>query len=227
MKARGLSRILLASLLVAALAVAGCSSGGSASSGGGASGDKEPIKVGAILSLTGPYAALGAAEKKALDLEVQRLNDAGGVAGHTIEVVVEDDATDEAKAVAAAAKLIDQDQVVAILGATGTGQSMAIRGDIDRAGIPQISMAGGTAITDTFDKLVFQTPWSNKIVVPFVLNRMKALGLTKVGLITDSGGYQIFSLGPFVLRAETAAIAAVSIVQHQIHLLDAENADLR
>jgi len=40
-------------------------------------------------------------------------------------------------------------------------------------------------------------------------------------------GYQIFSLGPFVLRAETAAIAAVSIVQHQIHLLDAENADLR
>ncbi len=33
-------------------------------------------------------------------------------------------------------------------------------------------------------------------------------------------GYETFSLGPWILRAETAAIAAVSIVQHQINLLN-------
>ena len=38
---------------------------------------------------------------------------------------------------------------------------MAMRGDIERAGIPQVSMAGGTVITDPVDSLVFQTPWSN------------------------------------------------------------------
>jgi branched-chain amino acid transport system substrate-binding protein len=73
-------------------------------------------------------------------------------------------------------------------------------------------MAGGTAITDKFDKLVFQTPWSNKIVVPFVLNRMKALGLTKVGLITDSGGYGKDGLA--VIKAE-APKAGIEIVSEQ------------
>lgn len=148
-----------------------------------------PYKVGAILSLTGSYAGLGQPEQNTLEIEVKRINDAGGINGRTIQVVYEDDGTDTARAVAAAAKLIDQDGVIAILGATGTGQSMAFRGDIDRAGIPQISLAGGTAITATFDPLVYQTPWSNTIVVPFVMNKMKADGYTKIGLISDSGGY--------------------------------------
>lgn len=149
----------------------------------------EPVKVGAILSLTGTYAGLGASEKNALELEVKRINDAGGIAGRPIELVIEDDATDEAKAVAAAAKLIEQDEVVALIGATGTGQSMAIRGDVQRAGVAQVSMAGGTVITKEFDEHVFQTPWSNTIVVPAVLDRMKADGHTKVALISDTGGY--------------------------------------
>jgi branched-chain amino acid transport system substrate-binding protein len=149
----------------------------------------EPIKIGAILSLTGTYAALGTAEKQALELEVARVNEAGGIKGRQIDLIVEDDATDEAKAVAAASKLIDQDGVVAILGASGTGQSMAVRGDITRAQVPQISMAGGTAITKEFDPYVFQTPWSNTIVVPFVLEAMKQAGITEFALMSDTGGY--------------------------------------
>lgn len=149
----------------------------------------EPIRLGAILSLTGTYAALGTAEQQALELEAERINAAGGVEGRPIEIIIEDDATDEAKAVAAASKLIEQDSVVAILGATGTGQSMAIRGDIQRAGIPQISMAGGTVITSEFDEWVFQTPWSNTIVVPFVLEAVKASGATKLAVLSDTGGY--------------------------------------
>ena len=106
---------------------------GRAAAGGAA---KQPIKIGAILSLTGSYAGLGAPEKQALDLEVKRINDAGGVNGRPIEVVIVDDATDAPKAEAAATKLIDQDKVVAILGATGTSGTMAMRSEVDRAGVP-------------------------------------------------------------------------------------------
>ena len=170
-------------VLVLAFAPVGCSSGSSSSSG------SDTIKVGAILSLTGPYAALGTAEKNALDLEQKRINDAGGIGGKKLEIIVEDDATDEAKTVAAATKLIEQDKVVAIIGATGTGQSMAARTVIDRAGVPMISMAGGNAITGKFDPLVFQTPWPNSIVVPFVLKKMAADGHKKVAVISDNSGY--------------------------------------
>lgn len=182
--ARGWRKVALSTIVALVLVVTGCSP-----SSGETQASVEPVKIGAILSLTGTYAALGTAEKQALELEVERINAEGGIDGTPIEVIIEDDATDEAKAVAAASKLIEQDGVVAILGATGTGQSMAIRGDIQRAGVPQISMAGGNVITAEFDPLVFQTPWANKIVVPFVLQAMKDSGVTSFALLSDSGGY--------------------------------------
>ncbi len=175
---------VLGLLAAVVLSAAGC--GGQA--GGGDAGG-EPFKVGAVLSLTGTYAALGAAEKNAIELEVDRINEEGGIEGRQLEVIIEDDGTDEAKAVSAATKLIDQDGVLAIIGASGTGQTMAMRSELQRASIPQVSMAGGNAVTSNFDKLVFQTPWSNRIVVPFVLQAIKAAGHDRVAVISDSGGY--------------------------------------
>lgn len=165
-----------------------------------------------MLSLTGTYAGLGGPEKNVIEMEVKRINDAGGINGRPLEVLIEDDATDEAKAVAAASKLIEQDNVIAIIGASGTGQTMAMRGDIQRAGVPQISLAGGTVVTGEFDPLVFQTPWSNTLVVPFVLESIKSAGHTKVGLISDTGGYG--KDGRDVILAE-AANAGVEIVSDQ------------
>jgi branched-chain amino acid transport system substrate-binding protein len=52
-------------------------------------------------------------------------------------------------------------------------------------------MAGGTVITSQFDPLVFQTPWSNTIVVPFVLDAMQKSGSSplRIALVSDTGGY--------------------------------------
>lgn len=205
---RGWARwAVVAFAAVLVVSAAGCGGAKSTTSGG-----SETYKVGAILSLTGTYASLGVSEKNALDIEVKRINDEGGINGKQIELIIEDDGTDEAKAVAAASKLIGQDNVIAILGASGTGQSMAIRSEIDRAGIPQISMAGGTAITATFDPLVFQTPWSNTLVVPFVLKRVADDGHKTIAVISDSGGYG--KDGHAVIVAE-AAKAGLEIVVDQ------------
>ncbi len=188
----GIRRWSVAALLAVALATAaagGCAQKGSPSEPGGESEAKEPYVVGAVLSLTGTYAGLGQPEKNTIDMEVERINAAGGVNGHPIKVVIEDDATDPAKAQAATVRLIEQEKVLAIIGATGTGQTMAMRADIDRAGIPQVSIAGGTVITAQFDPLVFQTPWSNSIVVPFTLDHLVKQGIERVAVIADSGGF--------------------------------------
>jgi branched-chain amino acid transport system substrate-binding protein len=203
-----IARSVTVAALVSALLMTGGCSGGAAQSKSQT--PAEPYKVGAILSLTGPYAALGTSEKQALELEVKRINDQGGIAGRQLEVIIEDDATDEAKAVAAASKLIEQDKVVAILGATGTGQSMAIRNEIDRAGIPQLSMAGGTAITSKFDPQVFQTPWSNTIVVPFVMGKIASDGHSKLGVLSDSSGYGKDGRAVIVEAAPKANVTVVS-----------------
>jgi branched-chain amino acid transport system substrate-binding protein len=199
--------VAFAAVLAASLVACG---GAKSTTGGGGAGDT--YKVGAILSLTGSYAALGASEKNALELEVKRINDAGGIEGKKVELLIEDDGTDEAKAVAAASKLLGQDNVIAILGATGTGQTMATRSEIDRSGVPQLSMAGGTAVTASLDKLVFQTPWSNTIVVPFVLKKVAHDGHKKIAVISDSGGYG--KDGHTVIAAQAAG-AGLEIVSDQ------------
>ena len=202
--------LTVALLTMLALAVAGC--GGSDEPSGDSTGAAtgEPIKIGAILSLTGTYAGLGEPEKNLIEMEVKKINDAGGINGRPVEVIIEDDATDEAQAVAAASRLIEQEEVVAIIGATGTGQTMAMRGDIQRAGIPQVSMAGGTVITNPVDPLVFATPWSNTIVVPFTLDYLKTQGITKIGLITDSGGFGKDGQAVFAAAAPEAGVEIVA-----------------
>jgi len=199
---RGVLTLVLAGVLVTSL-LAGCAGGGAGTSGGSTGGTaaSQTMKIGAVISLTGSYAALGASQKNVIDMEVARINDAGGVNGRKIDVLVQDDNTDAAKALTAVTKLVEQDNVLAVMGASGTGQSMGMRPEIDRAGVPEISMAGGNAITSNFDKLVFQTPWPNKLVVPFVLGWMvrdaaSSTGtagthpiIKKVAVLTDSSGY--------------------------------------
>lgn len=199
----------VAAALCCVVVLAGCTPVGGQSS---ADETKDPIKIGAVLSLTGTYAGLGAPEMNTLKLEAARLNAEGGIHGRKVEIVIVDDATDAAKAQAATTKLIEQDGVVAIIGATGTGQTLAMRGDIDRSGVPQVSIAGGTAITVPLDPLVFQTPWSNTLVVPFTLKRLQADGVREIGVIADSGGFG--KDGVAVLKAE-APKYGITIVSEQ------------
>lgn len=221
---RAASRVLLALTLVIALAVvplAGCSStDGGESTDSGTDEAKEPYRIGAVLSMTGTYAGLGEPEKNTLELEVARINADGGVNGHPIEIVYEDDATDADTAVAATSRLIDKEGVLAIIGATGTGGTMAMRGEINRAGIPQISPAGGTVITGDFDPLVFQTPWSNSLVVPFTLDYIADQGITKVGVIADSGGFG--GDGAAVLEASLAAAGLEAVATESFNAGDTD-----
>ncbi len=183
---------VLAVCVVLAIGATGCSgSGGTTDSDGGtdAAATKDPYVLGAVLSVTGAQAGLGEPEKKAIELEVARINSEGGVNGHPVEVIIEDDGSDVDKATAATTKLIEQDEVLAVIGSTGTGQSMAMRAEIDSAGVPQVSLGSGTAITQEFDPLVFQTTWTANLVVPLMLQYLKDEGYSKVGLITEDTGF--------------------------------------
>jgi branched-chain amino acid transport system substrate-binding protein len=155
---------------LALLAVGGCTSTG----GTGVEGTtaKKPYKIGAVLSTSGAQAALGGPEKNTIEMELARINEAGGINGHPLEVIIEDDGSDVDKAVTVTTSLIEREKVLAII-------------EIDKAKIPQVSLAGGLVVTGQFDPLVFQTPWSNKLVVPTTLEYLKSKGYTKVGLITE------------------------------------------
>jgi branched-chain amino acid transport system substrate-binding protein len=187
--ARWVRFVSLTAAMLFVVAMAGCTSGNTTGGATTAPATGKSIRIGAVLSLTGAQAGLGKPEENALKMDVKRINDAGGINGRPVEVIIEDDASDVDQAVAATTRLIEREQVVAIIGSTGSGQSMAMRGDIDKAGVPQVSLGSSTEITDKFDKLVFQTPWTAKLIVPLTLDYIKGKGFTKVGLITEDTGF--------------------------------------
>jgi branched-chain amino acid transport system substrate-binding protein len=197
-------------LTVACLPTSGCAPDGGSEGQAGTGGEGEPYRIGAVLSLTGTYAGLGIPEQRAIDLEVERINADGGINGRELVVIYEDDATDAAKSQAAAVRLIDEEGVLAIIGASGTGQTMAMRSDAERAGVPIVSMAGGSVITADFSEWVFQTPWPNRIVIPFVLEEMAEAGHTTVGLISDTGGYGVDGRDIVLAAASEAGVTIVA-----------------
>ncbi|HMK48842.1 MAG TPA: ABC transporter substrate-binding protein, partial [Thermodesulfovibrionales bacterium] len=87
---------------------------------------KEPYKIGAVFAVTGPASFLGEPEKNTALMLQEEINKAGGINGHPLEIIIEDTKSDETQAVLAAKKLLEKDNVLAIIGPSTTGESMAL-----------------------------------------------------------------------------------------------------
>ena len=84
------------------------------------------VKIGDLGSKVGVFEGYGKYQSMAIQLAVEELNAKGGVLGHKIEVIVEDDETKPAPAVRKAEKLILQDDVKLLIGAVSSGATMAV-----------------------------------------------------------------------------------------------------
>ncbi|MSP83624.1 MAG: hypothetical protein EXQ94_12075 [Alphaproteobacteria bacterium] len=76
----------------------------------------DPIKVGAVLELSGGLELFGNQAKLGLDLAAKEINDGGGILGRPVEILYEDNKTDPKTAVERTTKLIQRDEVVAVAG---------------------------------------------------------------------------------------------------------------
>ncbi|QFI69730.1 ABC transporter substrate-binding protein [Sinorhizobium alkalisoli] len=147
------------------------------------------IKIGATLSETGPAAFLGDPEAKTLKMLVEEINAAGGVNGEKIELIVYDDGGDPNKARTFATRLVEDDEVVAVIGGTTTGTSMAIIPVFEDAEVPFISLAGAIEIIDPVKPYTFKTPHTDRMACAKIFEDMKKAGITKIGVISGSDGF--------------------------------------
>ena len=150
---------------------------------------QEPIRIGAFLSVTGPAAFLGDPEQKTLEMYVERINAAGGIGGRKLQLTVYDDAGDAEKARTFAKRLIEQDKVDVIVGGSTTGTTMAAVPLVEQAQTPFISLAGAVVIVEPAKKWVFKTPHTDRMACEKVFTDMQARKLTKLALISGTGGF--------------------------------------
>ena len=150
---------------------------------------QEPIRVGAIVSTTGPLAFIGEPEARSLRLYVDSLNSQGGVLGRKIELISYDDASDAAKANGLAKRLVENDRVDALLCGASTGSSMAIVPIAEKAGVPFLSCAGGAVVVEPVKRFTFKTPGTDRMQTERAFADMKKRGIQRVALLSETSGY--------------------------------------
>ena len=131
------------------------------------------VKVGAVLSVSGPASFLGDPEKKTLDIYVEDINAKGGINGQKLQLVVYDDGGDANAARTFATRLVEEDKVVAMVGGTTTGSTLAMIPVFEDAQIPFISLAGAIQIVEPVRKWVFKTPHTDKMACEKIFADLK------------------------------------------------------
>ncbi len=147
------------------------------------------VKIGALVSITGPTAFLGVPEENTLKMLVSDINKAGGVNGKKIKLIVYDTKGKPSSGVILARKLIYTDRVSAIVGPTRSGTTLAIIPLIQRARIPLISMASSYKITTPVKKWVFKTAPSDSLAVERLYSYMRDNKMSNVALLSASTGF--------------------------------------
>jgi branched-chain amino acid transport system substrate-binding protein len=170
----------------------------------------EPIRIGALFAVTGPPSFLGEPERNTANMMVDQINKAGGIKGRMLRLVVYDTQGDATKAVQAANRLIKEDKVIAIIGPSTTGETMAVIPIAEAAGIPLISCAAGIKITDPLKKWVFKTAQNDSLAVERIYEHLKKRKMNNVAILTVSDGFGASGREQLKLRAKDFGITIVS-----------------
>lgn len=152
----------------------------------------DPIRIGLLLSITGPAAPFGIPERDAIEIIAKKINSEGGINGRMIELKIYDDATNPTEAARGATQLIQNDKVVAIVGSTTGSGSLAAGPVAMRYEVPMLAPNGTIAVTSKSNKFypwMFRTITNDLENTEVMLKRAVAGGAKKVGMFYQEDAY--------------------------------------
>jgi len=147
------------------------------------------IKIGSFLAITGGASFLGDPELKTLQMYIEKINQEGGVSGKKIELIHYDTAGNPKKAVNYIKRLVKKDRVDLIIGGSTSGTTLAVAPLLNKFKIPMISLAGSIKIVEPTQKWLFKVPHTDRMAAAKIFQNMQKRGLTKIALISGSGGF--------------------------------------
>ncbi|WP_102126277.1 ABC transporter substrate-binding protein [Deinococcus planocerae] len=169
------------------------------------------LRVGVVVSSTGPAASLGIPEKNTVALLPQTIG------GQRVVYTVLDDASDTTAAVTATRKLIQDNRVDLIIGTTTTPASLAMIDVVAEAKVPMISLAASEAIIKPVDarrSWVFKTPQTDALMAAAIAGHMQQNGVKTVGYIGFNDAYGEGWLAELQRNAAARGIRVVAVERY-------------
>jgi branched-chain amino acid transport system substrate-binding protein len=155
-------------------------------------GAADPIRIGTILSVSGPAAFLGQDMKDGAQLAVDEINEAGGIGGRKIEWIFYDAQSQTQQAIVEARRLLSNDGVDMIVGGGNmSGIALAIAPMAEAAKIPFVSTEGASAIVNPVadHQWVFKSTVDDYLVLHRAADYFDKKGLKKIALLADTSGF--------------------------------------
>jgi branched-chain amino acid transport system substrate-binding protein len=129
----------------------------------------DTIKIGAQASITGPAADHFTAWVGAMRNYYRNINDQGGIHGRKIQLIIEDTRYSIPLSSATFKKLLYKDKIFNLFGPDGTGQTMVLKGQIEKLKVPSIGISQAISLVRPTQRYIFiaATPYENQISVMF------------------------------------------------------------
>jgi branched-chain amino acid transport system substrate-binding protein len=205
--------------VVASLLLAACGGGDGTESGGKSS---EPIRVGALTSLTGNFTPWGVQVRGGMQLAVNEINQAGGVNGRKLELVVADDQSKAEEGGRAIERLIEREHVVAVGGIISSDVGLATARVAEQSKVPLFLVkAGAGTILTPASRYTFRTclPAAPMVAGP-VLQYAQSKGLKRVGAIVAD-----YAWGQAIKAALENAFKAAPDIKLQVEVAPVSETD--
>lgn len=152
----------------------------------------DTVKIGTILSTTGPAAFLGEDMKDGMEIAIDEINAAGGIKGKKIDWVFYDAESQTAKALASTRRLLSQDKVdILVGGGNMSGIAQAMVPLAQQAKTPFISTEGAATIASPANERqwVFKSTVDDSQVFERLADYFKKQGISKIALLHDTSGF--------------------------------------
>ncbi|MGA0565594.1 ABC transporter substrate-binding protein [Ancylobacter sp. VNQ12] len=175
------------------------------------------LKIGAVIPLTGTYGSYGKALTGAMNIAVEEINAAGGVTGKPVELLIEDDQTDPTAGLNAARKLIDVNQVNAIVGTFASSVTLPVMSYTQQVKIPLMTVSGAPEISQVGKDtgMVFRFVSTEGAFGTAYARYAKKEGLNKAYLLTANNAAQLDAAANFetTYKAEGGEVLGKTIFE--------------
>ena len=165
------------------------------------------VKVGLMVSATGPTSAIGIPQKNTGDMLPKKIGDV------TVEYIQLEDGGDTTRAVQNVKKLIQENNIDALIGPSTTPNALAILDFIADAKVPMMATVGTSSVVEPLDakkRWVFKTTQNDDIIASALLKHMVKNGVKTIGFIGFNDPYGENWYKVFVPMAEKAGISIVA-----------------
>lgn len=147
----------------------------------------QDIKIGALFETSGFIASLGGPGLEGAQLAIEQVNAAGGVNGRKLVLVNVNSESDNTKTVSGAKRLIEQENVVAIIGPMSSGSAFAVTDTVEKSRVPMIANGAsrGIVLPPEQKRFSFLAPLTDVVVLGVIIKDMQARGIKRIALLNS------------------------------------------